>query len=66
MIDNVWQKAVDRIHMDELIIRFPILQPCKSGLLYAVEILEHSFKNDGKLLVCGNGGRAEVIVEYFT
>jgi D-sedoheptulose 7-phosphate isomerase len=58
MSDNVWQKAVDRIYMDELIMRFPVLQPCISELLRSVEILKLSFKSDGKLLVCGNGGSA--------
>jgi D-sedoheptulose 7-phosphate isomerase len=35
-----------------------ILQHCKDDILKAVDILTNTFKNNNKLLLCGNGGSA--------
>jgi D-sedoheptulose 7-phosphate isomerase len=35
-----------------------ILQHCKDDILRAVDILTNTFKNNNKLLLCGNGGSA--------
>jgi len=35
-----------------------ILQQCKEDILRAVEILTSTFRNNNKLLLCGNGGSA--------
>lgn len=43
---------------DELIIRYPILKEVKADILKAFLILKDAFKNDKKLLICGNGGSA--------
>lgn len=44
--------------MDELFDRYPQLSVCKNDILSACSILEKTFKNGGKLLLCGNGGSA--------
>lgn len=38
--------------------RYPALQVVQSEVKEAFEILKNSYENDGKLLVCGNGGSA--------
>ena len=45
-------------HIDLLIERFPSLISCKQDLIKAYELLETSYSNGYKLLVCGNGGSA--------
>src|SRR5574344_425456 len=45
-------------YIDGLIERYPGLAPAKQDILKATEILIDSYKNGGKLLVCGNGGSA--------
>lgn len=45
-------------HLDVLIERYPVLEPCKVDILNAYRILERSYHSDGKLLICGNGGSA--------
>ena len=45
-------------HIDLLIERFPSLIYCKQDLIKAYELLETSYSNGYKLLVCGNGGSA--------
>ncbi|MCK5443805.1 MAG: SIS domain-containing protein [Maribacter sp.] len=42
--------------LEELLDRYPPLEICKNQIREAGEILIESYKNDGKLLVCGNGG----------
>jgi D-sedoheptulose 7-phosphate isomerase len=42
--------------LKELLDRYPPLEICKDQIWEAGEILIESYKNDGKLLVCGNGG----------
>lgn len=42
--------------LEELLHRYPPLEICKDQIREAGEILIESYKNDGKLLVCGNGG----------
>jgi D-sedoheptulose 7-phosphate isomerase len=36
--------------------RYPALEVCKSDILKAGEMIIDSYKNDGKLMICGNGG----------
>lgn len=38
--------------------RYPELEGQKENIETAINILEHCFKNNGKILVCGNGGSA--------
>lgn len=45
-------------HIDVLIERYPELSASKEDIINCYEILEHSYKNGGKLLVAGNGGSA--------
>lgn len=42
----------------ELLRRYPILHPCGTDIRRAVTSLVRCFKEDGKLLACGNGGSA--------
>lgn len=39
-----------------LIKRYPSLQVCREELQKAIELLCKAYANDGKLLLCGNGG----------
>ena len=45
-------------HIDLLIERYPILESVKQDIIDAYLIMEESYANGGKLLVCGNGGSA--------
>lgn len=45
-------------HIDLLVRRYPILSACADDIANAYEILETTYSNEGKLLVCGNGGSA--------
>lgn len=50
-------KRVEEL-LEELIVRYPVLKPCKSDIFKAYELLIEAFSVDGKLLVAGNGGSA--------
>lgn len=43
-------------HLDLLIERYPILEPCKESIAKAYDIMEEAYSNGRKLLVAGNGG----------
>ncbi len=43
---------------DELVNNYPELEGCQVDLEHAFKIMVESFRNGGKLLVCGNGGSA--------
>lgn len=45
-------------YLDELIKRYPILEPCREAVFNAYEIMAGSFKMGRKLLIAGNGGSA--------
>lgn len=45
-------------HVDDLIARYPILEPTKQSILDAYNIMEACYEHDGKLLIAGNGGSA--------
>jgi D-sedoheptulose 7-phosphate isomerase len=45
-------------HLDLLIERYPILEPCKEAIAKAYDIMEEAYSNGRKLLVAGNGGSA--------
>lgn len=45
-------------HLDLLIERYPILEPCKESVAKAYDIMEEAYSNGRKLLVAGNGGSA--------
>jgi D-sedoheptulose 7-phosphate isomerase len=44
--------------MKELIQRYPALESCKADIEKALELIIETYKNGGKVLVCGNGGSA--------
>ncbi len=44
--------------IDDLIVRYPVLEPCRGGIEQVAAVMTESFENGGKLLVCGNGGSA--------
>lgn len=44
--------------IEELIRRYPILEPVREQIRQVYEILEESYQNGGKLLIAGNGGSA--------
>lgn len=56
MSENKDLRAVN--YLEDLIIRYPILNDCKEDILKAYLTLKESFHNKGKLLVAGNGGSA--------
>ena len=43
-------------NMKTLYERYPELEPQKDNIEEAINVLEKCFKNNGKILVCGNGG----------
>ena len=45
-------------NVEMLIERYPQLMVCSVDIMKAYKILEETYTNDGKLLVCGNGGSA--------
>lgn len=45
-------------HIENLIDRYPKLENIKSDIMDAYDILENTYKNQGKLLIAGNGGSA--------
>jgi D-sedoheptulose 7-phosphate isomerase len=44
--------------LDELVVRYPVLDACRSDIEAAFALLARTFAGGGKLLVCGNGGSA--------
>ena len=44
--------------IDYLIERYPALNVCRQSLTQAVEAIIESYRQGGKLIVCGNGGSA--------
>ena len=44
--------------LNDLLTRYPALECCEKSIEQATQSLIDSFKNGGKLLVCGNGGSA--------
>lgn len=49
MVDNM-------TYIDDLILRYPMLEASKTDIINAYELLKDCFENKGKLLICGNGG----------
>ena len=43
-------------YLEELVSRYPVLNPVKSDIQKAYEILRDSYEKGGQLLVAGNGG----------
>ena len=44
--------------MEELLKRYPALSECKEDISAALDLIINTYKNKGKILVCGNGGSA--------
>lgn len=44
--------------LDDLIIRYPVLENCRKDIEKAFDIIAEGYQNGGKLLVAGNGGSA--------
>ncbi len=44
--------------MENLIKRYPALDVCRDDIQKALELMINTYKNGGKILVCGNGGSA--------
>jgi D-sedoheptulose 7-phosphate isomerase len=44
--------------LSRLIDKYPELNVCEADIIKAFEILQRSFSNGGKVLLCGNGGSA--------
>ena len=42
--------------LNDLIKRYPLLSECRDDIEKAKEALIECYKNDGKVLICGNGG----------
>ncbi len=51
-------RATPEIHLNTLLERYPALTTCAEDIQMAYNTLKQSFVNNGKLLVCGNGGSA--------
>jgi D-sedoheptulose 7-phosphate isomerase len=46
----------ERLYLDQLIQDYPILAVCKDDIMNAFEVMKASYQQEGKLLICGNGG----------
>ncbi len=44
--------------MENLLNRYPSLEGCKEDIENALKLILYTYKNGGKVLVCGNGGSA--------
>ncbi len=42
--------------INELINRYPKLEPICDNIKYAIDLMEETYKQGGKIMVCGNGG----------
>lgn len=42
--------------MEELLTRYPALATCKSALAETLDLMMETYRNGGKIMVCGNGG----------
>ena len=42
--------------LDELFQRYPALKECEQDITGALALMNETYKNGGKILVCGNGG----------
>ena len=51
-------KQSTRKIIDYLLERYPVLSENESSLICALELMIASYRNGGKMLVCGNGGSA--------
>ncbi|NQU55563.1 MAG: SIS domain-containing protein, partial [Bacteroidetes bacterium] len=49
--------SVDKM-LEDLVVRNPELGTAKKDIASAFNLLKDSFENQGKLLICGNGGSA--------
>ena len=45
-------------NMNDFYIRYPELECCKDDIEKALQLMIETYKNNGKILVCGNGGSA--------
>ena len=48
----------EQYYIDELVNRYPKLEPIKDKIAIAYELIRDTYENGGKLLVAGNGGSA--------
>lgn len=44
--------------LERLMKRYPQLVGCREAITETYQVMEESFRNGGKLLICGNGGSA--------
>ena len=44
------------MYIKELIERYPVLAKCEKEIREAKDAIIKSYENEGKLLICGNGG----------
>ena len=51
-------RLTSHFYIKNLIERYPKLTQLKTNLEYAIEIMIKSIKNQGTILICGNGGSA--------
>ncbi|MBQ7373558.1 MAG: SIS domain-containing protein [Clostridia bacterium] len=51
-------KQNTKLIFDELFERYPALTVCKDEILECYEIMQRTYEQGGKVLVCGNGGSA--------
>ncbi len=53
-----FEKGFRGITMKELLKRYPCLEVCEKDIEKATQMMIDTYKNGGKILVCGNGGSA--------
>jgi D-sedoheptulose 7-phosphate isomerase len=45
-------------YLSNCLERYPLLVTCENNIKYACDMIANSFRNECKLLICGNGGSA--------
>ncbi|MFE5320845.1 SIS domain-containing protein [Paenibacillus sp. NPDC056579] len=55
---SMYNPEATRTVLHQLIVKYPDVAGCRQQIEKAVELIADSFRQGGKLLVCGNGGSA--------
>lgn len=57
MSNNKWSSSIQK-HVEVLISRYPVLESVRGDIIQGYFLMEKCYRNDGKLLIAGNGGSA--------
>ncbi|MBT3751463.1 MAG: SIS domain-containing protein, partial [Bacteroidetes bacterium] len=46
----------EEVYINDLVKRYPALESCKGDINQAIQAIIKCYSDNGKLLICGNGG----------